>query len=311
MIITQAKRTGSQCVSVTLPELLHLSKNAREFSLSALRVRSPQSGQHLSRLLGRGMEFAESRRYQSGDDIRNIDWRVTARTGKAHTKLFAVEKERQVLLCVDMRASMFFATRGVFKSVQASLTSAYIAWNAAQNGNRLGGIIFDDTSHCELRPTRGKNGVLRLLQQLVDKANISEKPRGTIGSMEQAIANIEKVASPGSLVFVISDFRNMTPYAYDLLFQVSRHSDLCLGFVYDPLEVSLPKNGYYPVTDGNGELQLNTYDKASLEKYQRQFIERREKVKSLATHRHVHFIEFCTEDDCLDILRKHFSRHSR
>ena len=120
-------RTGVQRVSVLLPELLQLAQNGRMLSLAALRRTTPQAGQHVSQLLARGMEFAESRRYQSGDDIRNIDWRVTARTGKAHTKLFAAERERRVLLSVDMQSSMFFATQGVFKSVQAALMMGNIA----------------------------------------------------------------------------------------------------------------------------------------------------------------------------------------
>ena len=146
MTLVTKKRTGEECVSVSLAELLLLSKHANQLSLSAVPVKNCSAGMHLSRLFGRGMEFAECRRYQEGDDIRAIDWRVTARTGKVHTKLFAAEKERHILLCTDMRASMFFGTRGVFKSVQAALIMASLAWSASQGGNRLGGMIFDEAN---------------------------------------------------------------------------------------------------------------------------------------------------------------------
>lgn len=308
MTPAQERRTGSQCVSVSLPELLQLSSYARKLSLSALRIKSAQTGQHQSRLLGRGMEFAESRRYQTGDDIRNIDWRVTARTGKAHTKLFAAEKERHVLLCVDMRSSMFFATKGVFKSVQAAIISGYVAWNTVQTGNRLGGIIFDDDKHFEFRPALGKKGALPFLQKLADSAdfNALRKNSPSIPAMDHAIANIKRVSTPGSLVFVISDFRCLSPQAREQLILISKHSDLCLCFVYDPLEAALPKNGYFPVTNAHKELQVNTSAKEGLEKYRMQFIERRKQVISLSNQRHIHFMECSTEDDCFQILRKNF-----
>ena len=306
-----SKRTGKQCVSVSFPELLQLSKSSNQLSLSTIRVRSLQSGQHLSRLLGRGMEFAESRHYQAGDDIRNIDWRVTARTGKPHTKLFAAEKERRVFLCVDMRSSMFFATRGVFKAVQAALMMGYIAWNAVQTGNRLGGMIFDDVNRFEFRPLLGKRGVLPFLQRLAESASFSSQRRESRPEpiMDHIFANIKQMTSPGSLVFVMSDFRGLSSHAHDCLIQIARHSDLRLCLVYDPLEAALPKNGHFPVTNGSDELQLNTYDKRALENYQRQFIERRDKVASLGRQRHIHFLECSTEDNCFEVLKENFTRN--
>lgn len=305
----QQKRTGEQCVSVNLPELLQLSRNARQLSLSSLRVKSSQCGPHSSRLMGRGMEFAESRRYHAGDDIRTIDWRVTARTGKTHTKLFTAEKERQILLCVDMSSSMFFATQGVFKSVQAALMMGNISWNAVQAGNRMGGIIFDDASHFEFRPALGKRGVLPFLQQLAVSASFipREKSSSSIAMMDNVLAGIKHVTSPGGMIFVVSDFRHFSSYARDLCIQLARHSDLCLCFIYDPLEAALPKNGLYPVTDGQRELQLNTFDRKNLERYQQKFLERRNAVASLESHRHIHFIECSTVDDNFDLLKKHFN----
>lgn len=311
MISKEVKRKGSQCVTVTLPELLQLSNKARLFTLSASRVKNVQSGFHLSRFLGRGMEFAECRRYQAGDDIRSMDWKVTARTGTPHTKLFAAEKERQVLLCVDMRSTMFFATKGVFKSVQASLLAGYIAWNAVLNGNRLGGMIFDDTSLFESRPALGKRGVLPFLQELAKKAHFPSKrsTQITTGSenLDHAIANLRRVANPGSLIFIISDFRHLSPLAHDQLMQLSKHNDLCLCFAYDPLEEALPSHGYYPVTDGNAEWQFSAYDKKNVEKYHKQFLERKTSVTSLCNQRHVHFLECSTESDCFELLNMHFN----
>ncbi len=306
--IPYTQRIGEQCVSVTLSELLQLEVSARQLSLTALRFGRSQGGQNLSRFLGRGMEFAESRLYQSGDDIRNIDWRVTARTGKAHTKLFTIEKEREVLLCLDMRAPMHFATKGAFKSVQASLLSGYISWSSIQAGNRFGGMIFDDTSHVEFRPKLGKKGLLPFLQVLAEKTALTNKPKITSKptSMSHAISGLTQVANPGSLIFVISDFRNLSQQAEDQLLQIARHCDLCLCFLFDPLEEMLPKNRLLPVTNGDAELQLNTFSKQNLLKYQNQFSLRKDNVKALSSHHHIHYIECCTQDDCFEVLKNHF-----
>lgn len=304
------KRTGKQCISVALPELLQLSKGAKKLSIEALQIKSPLAGARLSRLLSRGMEFAENRRYQPGDDVRNIDWRVTARTGKVHTKLFSEEKEKPVFLSVDMRSSMFFATKGVYKSVQAALMMGYMAWNAAQSGHRLGGVIFDDLDHYEFKPMLGKRGLLPFLQRLAQcTESVSHKKNDLFNpTLERTIANMQRVASPGSFIFMISDFRQLTPDSRDQLIQLSKHSDLSLCLIYDPFEAALPKHGIYPITNGSAELQLNSDDKQLLERYHRQFIERRDKIASLNHQYHIHFMECSTEDDCFGVLTDHFRR---
>ena len=132
-------------VSVSQAGLIRLSAPARAIALDALRVNSLQTGAYVSHFRGRGMEFDESRPYQPGDDPRSIDWRVTARSTTAYTKLFREERERPVLVMVDLRANMHFATRGCFKSVNASRAGALLAWSAHHRGDRLGGLIFGDT----------------------------------------------------------------------------------------------------------------------------------------------------------------------
>ncbi len=311
MIYKPLQRSGEQCVSVSLNELLQLSFFAKKFSFKALRAKSPLAGQRNSRLLARGMEFAESRRYLAGDDIRNIDWRVTARTGRTHTKLFSAERERPVLLGVDMRSSMFFATNGVFKSIQATLMMGYTAWNASQSGDRLGGVIFDDKAVQEYRPALGKRGVLPFLNGLAAHTALPHKVKNNnslaaSSMMDRAIASLGQIATPGSLVFLISDFRNFSPYAYNLLLKILSTSDLYLCLVYDPIEAALPKNGYYHFTDGISDHHINTYDKSNVEKYAQQFLERRKKVELLAQQPRVRFFECRTNEDCFEVLMKNF-----
>ena len=129
-------------VAVTQAGLIRLNAPARAIALDVLRVNSLQTGAYVSHFRGRGMEFDESRPYQPGDDPRSIDWRVTARSTEAYTKLFREERERPVLVVVDLSSSMHFATRGAYKSVVASRAAALLSWAAHHRGDRLGGLIF-------------------------------------------------------------------------------------------------------------------------------------------------------------------------
>ena len=134
-------------VAVTTSGLIALSRKSRGLSLRTGMISALQSGDYQSAFKGRGMEYDESRLYQPGDDIRNIDWRVTARSGKVHTKLFREERERPVHLWVDFRAPMFFATRGKFKSVIAAELASLFAWRANRQGDGIGGIVFSENTH--------------------------------------------------------------------------------------------------------------------------------------------------------------------
>ena len=147
---------GDGLVRVSMASLLALHQGSATLALQPRRVRALTSGAYLSPFKGRGMEFDEVRPYTQGDDVRSIDWRVTARSGKPHTKLFREERERAVLLWIDLRPAMFFATRGAFKAVRAAQAAALLGWNTLQRGDRLGALIFDERHHDELRPRRGQ-----------------------------------------------------------------------------------------------------------------------------------------------------------
>ena len=138
----------------------------------ALPMHSPAAsalaGAYRSRFRGRGVDFLESRNYQPGDDIRNMDWRVTARTGRAHTKIFQEERERPVLVVLDAGPSLFFGTRKRLKSVAAGLLAASIAWTAVRRGDRIGAFLFSPEGHRELRPAGGRRGAMRVIQSLVE-----------------------------------------------------------------------------------------------------------------------------------------------
>ena len=147
-----AARTPPSPVQVTLADLVRLRAAGESLQLTAPRIRVAIEGGHVSPYKGRGVEFDESRPYQPGDDLRTIDWRVTARTGKPHTKVFREERNRPVFVWLDLRRPMLFATRGAFKGVRAAEIAALVAWSAVANGDRLGGLVFSETEHHEQRP---------------------------------------------------------------------------------------------------------------------------------------------------------------
>ena len=287
-------------VSVSLKTLIDLAKPASGLNLHRLTIRAQQSGGYLSAFKGRGMEFDETRLYQQGDDIRSIDWRVTARTGKTHTKLFREEREKPVFISVDNRPTMQFATRGVFKSVQAKKLAALLAWVANQQGDRIGGQVFSQSSCKELKPQNGKHSVLHFLNALV-VADVQEE--GVDFTLPQALFRLSQHARPGSLVYIISDFRGINEQTENYLLKLSEHCDVVLIFVYDPLEKGLPTQGRYRFTHDDKDVLIDTGDKQRLTNYQLRFEERLRKIKRVSSRRGVALIQCSTQADPVQCLR--------
>ncbi|MFZ2407030.1 MAG: DUF58 domain-containing protein [Methylobacter sp.] len=314
--------TTSELVSVSLKTLLDLARPAAGLNLKHSTIRAGQSGGYASRFKGRGMEFEEARGYQPGDDIRSIDWRVTARTDKPHTKVFREERERPVFISVDNRPAMRFATRGVFKSVLAGKLAGLLAWAAQHHGDRIGGQIFTGAECLELKPQNGRHAVLRFLNAIC-----SADGEGTAGSkaapaitLEHVLARLMQHARPGSLVYIISDFRGINDQVETHLAKLSRHCEVVLIFVYDPLESHLPEKGRYrftamdgahaaslsgtgAATDNVRDVVIDTGDRQRLLKYQQHFSERLHQLERIAKKMGLTFIQCSTTDDPIQRLR--------
>lgn len=302
-------------VSVNQAGLIRLNGPARAIALDVLRVNSLQTGAYVSHFRGRGMEFDESRPYQPGDDPRSIDWRVTARSTTAYTKLFREERERPVLVLVDLRASMHFATQGCFKSVNASRAAALISWAAHHRGDRLGGLIFGDTTHHELKPKLGRQAALRFVHQLVEHPDWATRQRapGTDGEqpLKQALSSLRRVARPGSLVVVISDFQDFSRTAQSYLSSVARHNEVLALFLHDPIEHHLPPPGRYRLIAGEDELAIDTHTKAAREDYESAFEERSHELEVFCQRYGVHLMPLSTEDDPVSTLQTALGKRSR
>ena len=299
----------NELVSVSLKTLIDLAKQATRINLHHAQNRSQQSGGYVSRFKGRGMEFDETRLYQPGDDIRSIDWRVTARTGKTHTKVFREERERPVFISVDDRLTMQFATRGVFKSVLAAKLAGLLAWAAEYHGDRIGGQIFSELECRELKPQNGRHAVLRFLSAIVGKTNLTSlvnEVRTTALpkiTLEQVLARLAQHARPGSLVYVISDFRGINEQTETYLAKLAQHCEVVLIFIYDPLESSLPTKGRYRFTNNERDVVIDTSDEQRLKNFQQLFTLRLQRIESLAKKRGLTFIKCSTSEDPLQCLK--------
>lgn len=220
-----------------------------------------QTGNHLSKLRGRGMDFSETRNYQAGDEIRHMEWRVTARTGRPHVKVYQEERERPVVILVDFNPSMYFGTRIAFKSVIAARLAALIAWTAAKQGDRVGGFVFSAVTHHEFIPRCRQAGVLPFLASL-SHYTCEHNPKSLrmpdARSLSHALLRLRRVAKPGSIVVLISDFYNLDSDSERHLSRLSQHNDILAYHVCDPLELAPPKPAQYAITNGQQEILLDT-----------------------------------------------------
>jgi len=248
-----------QGVYASVEHLLQLRYLGKDAKLDRRKRSSAiAEGDSKTHFRGRGMEFAEVRPYQAGDDVRNIDWRVTARTMQPYTKLFQEERERPVLVVVDQRSSMFFGSQHVFKSFAAAELAAAIAWIAQQNNDRIGALIFGDREQSDLRVKRGKHAVLNIINQLHQfNRQLNNPNQASATTLSEILLDLRRVARPGTAVFIISDFNDFDSAGEEALSILARHTDITLLKCFDTLETALPTDKDLTISDGEHRLTIN------------------------------------------------------
>jgi len=298
----------SEATQLNLKQLIAMQQQIAELSVRRKHIRSAMSGQHVSRLRGRGMEFDEVRVYQPGDEVGSIDWKVTARKGTTHTKIFHEERERPVFISIDYRNSMFFATRGALKSVVATKIAALLAWHGIAHGDRLGGLIFSEKNHHEVKPSRGKRGVLQLLHQCCQadgwkmQHHRHHQNEQGLGSLEEMTHRLRRVSKHGSLIYILSDFRGLDAAAVANLALLARHNDVVLISIYDALERLFPASGVYPVFDGQTHFSC-VMDKRAQEMLSQQYELRQTMLQQLQKQHGLFHISVATTDDIGQTIR--------
>ena len=297
---------------VNADELIRLRLLADKLSLPGQRrSASQQGGPQYSRFRGRGIDYQESRGYQPGDDIRTMDWRVTARTGKPHTKIYQEERERPILLLVDCNPSMDFGSRQNLKKVVAARLATLVAWTAIQHGDRVGAFLFGAFGHHELPPRGGRNSVLALIRTLVTSYQTKQSLADGYCDLATVLQSLRRVIRPGSLVFIISDFYHASDDIDRHLLFIRRHNDLVACQIIDPLERSPPPPGLYGVSDGLQKRYLDTRLDSNRQLYQRIFTERQERLRKLSQRLAIPWLQLTTNGDLLKELQQGLSFSSK
>ena len=305
--------TPARGAHVVLEELIALRFPARQLKLGRRkRALSVLAGPNKTNFRGRGIDFEEVRSYQHGDDIRSIDWRVTARTGSAHTKLFREERERPVLVAVDQRSSMFFGSSHCCKSVLAAHLASLLAWSALDAGDRVGGLVFNGASHREIRPRRSRKTVLALLSQVTEFNRALPLPAPPTSGFDEILANLRRIARPGSSLFILSDFRGAAEErAREQLFQLAQHIEITAIACSDPLEADLPRAGRYAVTDGESRSELDTADRRLRNAYREAARQQRETLSTDFLRLGIPMLEAKTDQSPFSTLQQFYGDSRR
>jgi len=292
-------RTPEPGIRIGLTELIEMRHRVREVQLfSRPGQRSPLVGLHHSRLRGRGVDFDQVRVYQAGDDVRNIDWRVTARTQEPHTKLFHEERERPIFILVEQSQRLFFSSGVSFKSVLAAEAAALFGWAALDHNDRIGGLVFGDNQHYEVKPRRSKQSLLQLLDRLA-RANQSlhAEAQSQPDSLGLALRRAREVLRPGSLAIVICDERALGPLVEQQLSLLSRHCDLLLMRA-PALRRSARRAA---------QLELDTLDASLRQRYRQQAEARVERWETLAQKLRVVLMPLSTQSEMIEQLREYLN----
>jgi uncharacterized protein (DUF58 family) len=257
--------THSNGLRPSLSELIALRDRVRGWP-PAQRGAATVSGPAQSPFRGRGMEYAESRPYASGDDARHIDWRLTARTGKPHTKLFQAERERVTLIVADTAPTLYFGTRVRFKSVQAARAGAVAAWAAQGRGDRIG-ALRGAQSEPPVAPAGGRRGVLHALDALV---RWYAQPPAQDSGLEHALATATRLLHPGASLVVLADAASLATVSQGRLATLAMHHDLLAVLLTDPLELQPPRHRL-PFALGASRIELDLDGAVARARWQRAF----------------------------------------
>ncbi len=220
------------------------------------------NGRHASRLRGRGLNFEELREYVDGDDIRTIDWKVTARTGEPHVRVYTEERDRPTLLLVDQRMSMFFGSKVYMKSVIAAEAAALAAHRVLSQGDRVGGIVFGDAMVAEHRPVRNRKSLNRMLNSIADANALlrADAPLVEPIPLNRVLRAAVRIAKTNALVMIFSDFDGIDGATEPLIAAIARSNDLIVFDIADVLASGLPDNFRITVTDGTLQAELDAGD---------------------------------------------------
>lgn len=265
-------------IYTSLDSLRRLQYKAKGFSFTPKQpINSILAGKNVSKLRGRGLNFEEMRQYQMGDDIRTMDWKVTIRTGKPHVKVYTEERERNVLLLVDQRQTMFFGSKGKMKSVVAAEIAALIAWKVIDSTDRVGGIVFNDAQAVTMAPKRSKNQVIQLMAEVTRQNHLLKS--GETGtehhlSLEGMLEQLKRIVGHDALVIFITDGYGWNDKCNEYIKTISQHNEMIFCHVSDPLEHQLATMPQMVISDGDMQIEVSSQKPDLQKKFQQDVVEK-------------------------------------
>lgn len=299
-------------IHVTTDHLNRFRHQAHGFSLMPRQnSKSALSGRHQSLIRGRGLNFEELRHYQEGDDVKNIDWRVTLRTGKPHIRAYSEEKERQTFVCVDQRASMFFSSHDKMKSVIAAELAALTMWRTLRDNDRIGAAIISDNNTEYFKASRSSSSIYRAIEALsAANQNLSADSiaSGSENQLLECLENLNRMKVRSSVLIIISDFRGFNSDTFDALRFLQRSNDIILIQVSDPLERELHFHESMIVSDGKLQLQIDhqhvNNHKTATRHFKDEFNKRQTDLKRATGAQTIPLVSISTQDDAVLQLKK-------
>lgn len=317
--IVEGKRAPGRAtgdgVHPVLDDLVRLRFKAQGFSfLPRQPVHSVLAGRHASRLRGRGLNFEELRGYLPGDDIRSVDWKITARTGEPHVRVYTEERDRAVWLLVDQRISMFFGSRTRMKSVTAAEAAALSAWRVLSAGDRVGGVVFGDDGQDIVTPHRSEDRVMQLLGRVVTRggaldARASPAPRES--ALNEALATVERHARHDCLLVLITDGRGANEETRRRVGRLAQHNDVLTVFVYDPMERDLGNHGRLAFSDGNAQLEVDSASKRLRSGFAQAFDQRVAAMRQVSRRYEVPWLPVKTTEGVAEQVRELIGHHQQ
>ena len=289
-------------VSVTLDTLIRVGQRAKGFSfLPRGGAKSILAGRHASKLRGRGMDFLELKPYSPGDDVRAIDWRATRRTGRAHVRVYNQERDRAVYLLLSQQSNMHFASSGHFKSVQAALLLSLSAHKVLKAGDRVGGVIFNDEALISFKPSKSKKRLMQMLQEVVKyNHGLLEKRTATNPDMlNKALDFVLANAKHDDLVILIGDGAGINASSRQKITMLTQHNDLIAAYVYDQLEVSLPKMGKLAFKNAQESLDVDASDTYFNVRYKQEHLKKMKALTHLSLLHEIPLLKISTDKEVL------------
>ena len=275
-------------------------------SVEGKKSSKQNSGEAQSIFKGRGMDFDEVREYQHGDDVRLVDWRLTAKVGKVYTKVYHEERDRQVWFLLDLRKNMKFGTKQAFKSVIAAHIMAMLSWYFADKGDKIGGLVLSDDKMQVFNPSRLRKKIMQffnIVSQNTLKEQHFEKKEEEI-SLTQACLKLRRTCRNGNIIFIISDFSDIDDDTLNCLASVARTNEITFINVYDVLEGRCPSPNVYAISDGSSHSLLDTRHKDIHDSYIYHFQKRLLDIQEFTNKYHIRYIPVSSEDEYYDVVAK-------